>query len=77
MIETTEDLENTAKGTSMCGKPSEIDQYFQLRRDVERAEQTLVQLGGTGMFIDEFNPAIYRLRGMLSGMDTTMRSFDL
>ena len=63
--------------TSSVEQPSEIDNYFELRRDIEKAEQTLLRLGGTGMFIDEFNPAIFRLRGMLDGMKSTERHFDL
>lgn len=71
------EMDEIKTNTAMCGKMSETDMYFKLRNDIERAEQTLIELGGTGMFIDEFNPAIFRLRGMIAGMDTAMRSFDL
>lgn len=65
------------ENTIGCAEESEIQKYFRLRKDIETSIDTMLQLGGKGMFIDEYNPAIYRLRGMLDGMDTASRYFDL
>lgn len=63
-----------------CGQAmqeSEIDKLFELRRDLEKAEHVMTKLSGTGLFIDEFKPAIFRIRGTIHGIDTAIRSFDL
>ena len=73
MKEKMNKISDTVQGFQM----SEIDKLLELRRDLEKAEQVMGKLSGTGLFIEEFKPAIFRIRGMIHGIDIATRAFDL
>ena len=58
-------------------KMSETQIYFQLKAEIQISLKVLEQFSGKGLFDPDLNPAIYKLRGILTGMNSTENAFDL
>jgi len=72
-------MKRVKEHTKECGRAmqeSEVGKLFEMRRDLEKAEHVMTKLSGSGLFIEEFKPAIFRIRGMIHGIDIGIKAFD-